>query len=103
MKYTDDKKIYIFQFVSDCIILSLCSACGQLFIYYTISTFGPVVFTIIMTVRQVLAVLLSCIVYQHAITAASMSGVVIVFLALFMKIYGGYQMKQKRKLGMVKT
>lgn len=91
------------QFVSDCIILSLCSACGQLFIYYTISTFGPVVFTIIMTVRQVLAVLLSCIVYQHAITAASMSGVVIVFLALFMKIYGGYQMKQKRKLGMVKT
>jgi hypothetical protein len=31
----------------------VCSAAGQLFIYYTIATFGPVVFVIIMTIRQV--------------------------------------------------
>ena len=43
-------------FVSDCVILSLCSAVGQIFIYHTISTFGPVVFTIIMTIRQVIIV-----------------------------------------------
>lgn len=41
------------KFIIDCIILSVSSAIGQLFIFYTISTFGPVVFTIIMTVRQV--------------------------------------------------
>jgi hypothetical protein len=34
-------------------VLSVCSAAGQLFIYYTIATFGPVVFVIIMTIRQV--------------------------------------------------
>lgn len=35
------------------LLSQLCSATGQLFIYYTISVFGPVVFTIIMTIRQV--------------------------------------------------
>lgn len=37
----------------DCIVLSVSSAVGQLFIFYTISKFGAVVFTIMMTVRQV--------------------------------------------------
>lgn len=41
------------KFVVDCTLLSLSSAVGQLFIFYTIHAFGPVVFTIIMTVRQV--------------------------------------------------
>jgi len=41
------------KFVFDCLVLSVCSAAGQLFIYYTIATFGPVVFVIIMTIRQV--------------------------------------------------
>lgn len=41
------------KFVFDCVILSISSAVGQLFIFYTIATFGPVVFTIIMTARQV--------------------------------------------------
>ena len=33
-------------------ILSITSATGQLFIYYTISQFGPVTFIIIMTIRM---------------------------------------------------
>lgn len=41
------------KFIVDCVILSISSAVGQLFIFYTIATFGPVVFTIIMTLRQV--------------------------------------------------
>ena len=41
------------QFVMHCVVLSISSAVGQLFIFYTIATFGPVVFTIIMTLRQV--------------------------------------------------
>merc|ERR1719370_2175918 len=31
-------------FLLDCLVLSICSAVGQLFIYHTISTFGPVIF-----------------------------------------------------------
>ncbi|XP_016656463.1 adenosine 3'-phospho 5'-phosphosulfate transporter 1 [Acyrthosiphon pisum] len=52
------KKTYEFikeypAFLTDCIVLSVSSACGQLFIYKTISKFGPIVLTIIMTIRQV--------------------------------------------------
>ena len=38
--------------IVDNVLISVTSATGQLFIYYTIKTFGPVVFTIIMTTRQ---------------------------------------------------
>lgn len=41
------------KFLVDCMVLSISSAVGQLFIFYTISKLGPVGFTIIMTVRQV--------------------------------------------------
>jgi len=85
------------RFVTDCIILSLCSAVGQLFIYHTIDRFGAVIFVIIMTVRQVLAVILSTLVYQHAMSATSLVGVLIIFAALFLKSYCGYRLKQQKK------
>jgi adenosine 3'-phospho 5'-phosphosulfate transporter B2 len=36
-------------FMVHSIILSICSATGQMFIFYTLSTYGALVFTIIMT------------------------------------------------------
>lgn len=47
------------------VITAITSATGQLFIFYTIKQFGPVVFTIIMTTRQVPGM------PQHCPTAAS--------------------------------
>ena len=41
------------EFACHVTILSLASATGQLFIFYTIQSFGPVVFTIIMTIRMI--------------------------------------------------
>lgn len=41
----------------DCLLISICSASGQLYIFYTISKFGPVTFVIMMTVRQVIITL----------------------------------------------
>merc|ERR1719481_1791219 len=87
------------RFLLDCIILSICSACGQLFIYHTISTFGPVIFVIIMTVRQVGAVIISCIKFNHSLDLLAVLGVIIVFGAVFLRIYCGYRAKiQKKKL-----
>jgi len=85
------------MFVVDCVVLSLCSACGQLFIYHTISTFGPVVFVIIMTVRQVGAVIISCIKFHHSLDVMAILGVMIVFGAVFLRIYCGYRAKQQKK------
>jgi len=85
------------RFMFDCVVLSICSAVGQLFIYYTVITFGPVVFTIIMTCRQVVSVIISCIVYQHSMAPVAIIGILIIFTALFLKIYCGYKLKMKKK------
>uniref|UniRef100_A0A8C5N2B2 Adenosine 3'-phospho 5'-phosphosulfate transporter 1 n=1 Tax=Leptobrachium leishanense TaxID=445787 RepID=A0A8C5N2B2_9ANUR len=76
-------------------LLSVCSAFGQLFIFYTINKFGAAVFTIIMTLRQALAILLSCLLYGHPVTAVGAVGVAIVFLALFLRVYARGRMRRK--------
>lgn len=85
------------KFVFDIVILSISSAIGQLFIFYTISVFGPVVFTIIMTLRQAAAILLSCLIYHHSISILGSFGVMVVFLAIFMRVYCNQRMKAMRK------
>lgn len=41
------------RFIIDCLLISICSASGQLYIFYTISKFGSITFVIMMTIRQV--------------------------------------------------
>lgn len=84
------------KFIIDCIVLSISSAIGQLFIFYTISVFGPVVFTIIMTVRQAIAIMLSCFIYNHSITNSGICGILVVFLAIFLRVYCNQRLKALR-------
>jgi len=84
-------------FVAHVLVLSMMSAIGQLFIYYTIAQFGAVTFTIIMTVRQGLAILLSCIVYHHTVTLVGILGIIVLFAAIFARIYFSHLEKQKQK------
>lgn len=74
-------------FFYDCLLLSLCSATGQLFVFHTIAQFGPVAFVVAMTVRQAVAVLLSCLIYGHRLGTLGIAGVLVVFGAVFAKIY----------------
>ncbi|XP_044742089.1 adenosine 3'-phospho 5'-phosphosulfate transporter 1 [Chrysoperla carnea] len=75
------------SFTLDCLTLSVCSAAGQLLIFYTISKFGPVTFALIMTVRQFLAVFLSCLIYKHNISYLGIIGVSLVFGSVFLRYY----------------
>jgi len=50
---------------------------------------GPLVFTIIMTVRQLTSIILSCLIYSHPVSQTSLIGAVVVFSAL------GYRIKRK--------
>jgi len=86
------------SFGTHILIISLTSATGQLFIFYTISEFGPLVFTIIMVTRQMFSILLSCILYQHYLTTNAVFGVFVVFAALFLQIYAKYRIRQKELL-----
>ena len=85
------------QFVIDCLLTAITSASGQLFIFATISNFGAVVFTIIMTVRQGLSILLSCLLYDHPLSGLGILGTAAVFLAIFLRTYYSHQ-HQKKKL-----
>eukprot|EP01035_Chromulina_nebulosa_P021057 gene21057-27286_t len=69
------------------IILSITSATGQLFIFYTIKEFGPVVFTIIMTTRQIFSLFLSCLLFAHSMRLLSWIGSLLVFAVVFNRIY----------------
>ena len=66
---------------------------GLLFIFYTIQSFGPVVFTIIMTIRIMLSFMLWCIIYNHPLSAQAVFGLIVVFVALFLRVYARYHAK----------
>eukprot|EP00636_Phaeomonas_parva_P011618 CAMPEP_0118851118 /NCGR_PEP_ID=MMETSP1163-20130328/677_1 /TAXON_ID=124430 /ORGANISM="Phaeomonas parva, Strain CCMP2877" /LENGTH=389 /DNA_ID=CAMNT_0006783395 /DNA_START=195 /DNA_END=1364 /DNA_ORIENTATION=- len=64
------------------VLFSLASCIGQLFIFYTIKTFGPVMFSIIMTTRQVLSMVVSYILFGHAISFVGAGAAGMVFCVL---------------------
>lgn len=68
------------------VILSITSATGQLFIFYTIKEFGPVVFTIMMTTRQIFSLVISCILFSHPLHLLGGLGSSIVFIVVFYRI-----------------
>lgn len=61
------------------IILSISSAVGQLFIFYTIKEFGAVIFTIMMTTRQIFSLFLSCVMFGHPLGLLGWAGAFLVF------------------------
>lgn len=85
------------DFRYDCIALSISAAVGQLFIFHTIDMFGAVTFTIIMTLRQAVAIMISCVLYDHKISPLGILGVFIVFAASFIKMYSSHRIKNLRR------
>lgn len=66
-------------FLGHLALFCLASTIGQMFIFYTVKHFGPVVFSIIMSIRILGSTILSCMVYSHPITEMGILGIVIVF------------------------
>lgn len=81
------------------VITAITSASGQLCIFYTIKEFGPIVFTIIMTTRQMFSICISAIVFQHVISMKALVGAVIVFSVLFYQIRRKYYARLAKKQG----
>ena len=71
----------------DNLLFSIAGASGQMFIFYTIKTWGPLVFTIIMTTRQLLSVVFSMLLFGHLINAESAVGALVCFGAVAYKVY----------------
>merc|ERR1712078_5753 len=76
--------------LANVLTLSLTSATGQLFIFYTIKEFGPIVFTIMMTTRQMFSITISCILFDHTISLTAFKGAALVFSVIFYQIRRKY-------------
>ncbi|GMT10835.1 hypothetical protein PFISCL1PPCAC_2132, partial [Pristionchus fissidentatus] len=83
-------------FAKDAFLLSLSGAVGQLFIYTTIEKFGPIVFAVIMTIRQMISIIVSTVSYGHAMTAVGFLGFCIVFGSIFGDIYRRYSQRSRK-------
>jgi len=82
--------------LANVLTLSFTSATGQLFIFYTIKKFGPIVFTIMMTTRQMLSLTVSCLVFGHALGSGALAGTAVVFGVLFFRTKRKYDAVQNR-------
>lgn len=71
------------------LLLSLAATSAQLFIYHTIKTYGALLFATVMTTRQFLSILLSCILFVHPLTLGQWVATVVVFGTLYYKAFAG--------------
>lgn len=76
------------------VITAITSASGQLSIFYTIKEFGPIVFTIIMTTRQMFSICISAFIFGHDISLKAAVGAILVFSVLFYQIRRKYKARQ---------
>ncbi|KAK6144517.1 hypothetical protein DH2020_021337 [Rehmannia glutinosa] len=69
----------------DIAILSTVATISQFFISYTIRNFGALAFATIMTTRQLVSILLSCLWFSHPLSPEQLIGAVIVFGSIYSK------------------
>lgn len=69
----------------DIALLSTVATASQFFISYTIRTFGALTFAAIMTTRQLVSIMLSCVWFAHPLSWEQWIGAVIVFGSLYAK------------------
>ncbi|KAK7312500.1 hypothetical protein VNO77_36401 [Canavalia gladiata] len=76
---------------SDCFfdiaLLSTVATASQFFISYTIRTFGALTFATIMTTRQLVSIVLSCVWFGHPLSWEQWIGAVIVFGAIYARSF----------------
>jgi uncharacterized membrane protein len=76
------------------VVTAVTSTTGQFAIYYTIKRFGPIVFTIIMTTRQMFSIVLSNYMFNHKMSTQSYIGSAIVFIVIGYCLH--IKMKEKK-------
>lgn len=81
----DDAVAFILRHPStalDLLLFSICSAFGQIAIFLTLTSQGPLVLTIITTTRKFFTILLSILWFGHSLVVGQWVGIAVVFFAL---------------------
>jgi len=81
----------------DVLELSLASAAGQIFIFYTIFEFGSLMCSIITTFRKFCSILYSVLSFGHILSTLEWTSVVVVFVGLFLERINDNHEEEKKK------
>ncbi|AES88806.2 UDP-galactose transporter 1 [Medicago truncatula] len=71
----------------DVLLLSTVATASQFFISYTIRNFGALTFATIMTTRQLVSIILSCVWFAHPLSSEQWIGAVVVFGTIYAKSF----------------
>eukprot|EP00013_Stygamoeba_regulata_P007069 CAMPEP_0177641238 /NCGR_PEP_ID=MMETSP0447-20121125/6961_1 /TAXON_ID=0 /ORGANISM="Stygamoeba regulata, Strain BSH-02190019" /LENGTH=352 /DNA_ID=CAMNT_0019143345 /DNA_START=136 /DNA_END=1194 /DNA_ORIENTATION=+ len=73
------------DFFMNSLMLSACAVAGQVALLYTIKEFGALFFATVMTTRQLVSIILSCMLYQHTLSMNQWLSAGVVFGTLYYK------------------
>ncbi|KAK5649974.1 hypothetical protein RI129_001003 [Pyrocoelia pectoralis] len=73
--------------LSNILLLALAGALGQLFIFLTVTEFGPLPCSVITTTRKFFTVLASVIIFGNVLSGRQWIGAIIVFTGLFLDVF----------------
>jgi UDP-galactose transporter B1 len=77
------------------ILISVCGALGQIFIYLTISLHDCLMLSVFTTSRKCLSVVLSSIIFKHSFSNAQWLGASMVLGGTILEVYTKHQSKTK--------
>ena len=83
-----------FHYIPTVLILNSTVAAGQVFIFWTITWFTPVITTIITTTRKFVTILISVNLYGHDFSIAQWCSVSLVFGGLYLAIWNTVQQRR---------
>jgi UDP-galactose transporter B1 len=81
--------------LTDLVLLALLGTFGQIFIFYTIFNFSPLVLSIVTTTRKFFTVLASIVIYRHSVNQWQWLAIALVFVGVFVEMLSGAKKKEK--------
>jgi len=75
--------------LKDLALLAILGTFGQVFVFYTLANFSPLILSIISTTRKFVTVLASIAIYHHAVNGYQWIAIVLVFLGVGIEVFSG--------------
>lgn len=79
------------------VLFGLCSAFGQIFIFYTIRTFDSLTLSTITTTRKFFTIIVSVFVHGHVLLSQQWVAVTVVFVGLVLEVVDSENEKRKKR------
>jgi len=81
--------------IKDLVLLAILGTFGQVFIFYTIFNFSPLVLSIVTTTRKFFTVLASIMIYKHSVNQWQWIAIGLVFVGVFIEMLSGDKKKKE--------